>query len=74
APLFAPKSIEDGKAKQARFDDPFRKIEKRIEGEYALWQGRLETALTGLGQAATAAITRTYASAVAPASNPVTGS
>ena len=74
APLFAQQSVEDGEAKQGRFVNPFREVAKRVEGEYALWQGRLEAALTALGQAASAPISRTYASAVAPASNPVTGS
>lgn len=73
APLFSPKSIEDGKAKQSRFDNPFKDMTKRIDAEFARWQTRLEDALTALGQAASAPVARIYASAVAPASNPITG-
>ena len=72
-PMFGPKSVEDGKAKMDRFSNPIKDIAKRVEGEYDRWRARLEDALKALGEAAATPITRTYASAVAPASNPITG-
>lgn len=72
-PLFAPKSVEDGKARVERQADPLRDTIKSVNAEYNKYRNSLTQALEALGTTATVTTARTYMSAVAPASDPITG-
>lgn len=72
-PLFSPRSVEDGKARMERFNDPYKGVIEKIESEYGRWQSRLEAAFIALGQSATARTARVFMSVAGAASNPITG-
>lgn len=72
-PMFSPRSVEDGKARMERFNDPYLKTIERVEGEYGRWQSRLEAAFTTLGQSATARTARVFMAVAGATSNPITG-
>ncbi len=72
-PMFGPKSIEDGKARLERFNDPYKATIIAVGNEYDRWRSRLIAAFLALGETATTATTRRYVVAIPPASNPITG-
>lgn len=72
-PMFSPRSVEDGKARMERFNDPYQKTIAAVESEYGRWQSRLEAAFTALGQSATTRAPRVFMSVAGAASNPITG-
>lgn len=72
-PLFSPKSVEDGKARVERFNDPYKKTIESINSEYDRWQSRLEAAFIALGQSASARTPRVFLAVAGAASNPITG-
>ena len=72
-PMFAPRSVEDGKARMERSDNPHRDTVKAVSGEYSKWRDRLEAAFLLLGQTTTVRTSRSYLSVVSPGADPVTG-
>ncbi len=74
APMFAPKSLQDGKASLTRFDNPFETLRLNVETSYNLLRTRLTTLLGLLDPTAgVTTTTRRFISAVGLASDPVTG-
>lgn len=72
-PMFGPKSVEDGKAKVDRFNDPYKATIKAVLGDFERWRSKLLAAYLALGESATSSTPRTYMSVVSPSSDPVTG-
>lgn len=72
-PMFGPKSIEDGKARMERFNDPYKATIEAVSKAYATWRSRLEAAYGTLSSSQTSTTTRVYAVASTPAYNPITG-
>lgn len=72
-PMFSPKSIEDGKAKMDRYNDPYKATITAVLGEFERWKSSLLTAYLALGASATASVTRSYMSTATPGSDPITG-
>lgn len=72
-PMFGPRSVEDGKARMERFDNPYRDMVKAVNGDYERWRNRLQQTFTALGQSTTVSAPRTYLSVVAPSSDPIAG-
>jgi hypothetical protein len=75
APLFAPKTITDGKAERVRFDDPFQAQRDGVLSGYADLRNRIATMLLTLvpTAAVTAVPTRVYISSTGIAPDPITG-
>jgi hypothetical protein len=74
-PLFSPKEISDGKAMQTRFAlDPYKATILSVKDRYDRYRARLVAAYEAV-QAGSAAPTtaRPYFAALAPTSDPVTG-
>jgi hypothetical protein len=71
-PLFAPRAIEDGKARFQRFESPYKDTIKSVEREYERWRNRLLAAFTALGETDTRTA-RSYMTVVSPIYDPVTG-
>lgn len=72
-PVFAPKTIEDGKARMERHADPYKATIQAINSEYERWRNRLKDAFLALGETSAVNTRRTYLSVVSPASDPITG-
>lgn len=74
-PLFSPKEISDGKAHTTRYAvDPYKKTIEGVLGGFETNRARLVAAYAALTTTQTnSAPARTWLSAVAPASDPVTG-
>lgn len=72
-PMFGPRSVEDGKAKVERFQDPYKATITAVNNEYEKWYNRLKDAFGDLGQATTVRTARVYAAVVTPASDPILG-
>ena len=72
-PLFAPRSIEDGKARVQRFDSPYKDTIAAVGREYEKWKNRLQQAFMALGEGSTTRTQRSWLSVVSPGSDPVTG-
>lgn len=75
APMFAPKTISDGKADKTRFDDPFLAQREGVLSGYADLRSRIATMLLTLVPAAavTAVPGRVFISSTGTAPDPVTG-
>ena len=71
--FLAPRTLEDGKARMERSDQPHRDTVKAVSGEYSKWRDRLEAAFNALGQTSSVRTRRSYMSVVSPGSDPVTG-
>lgn len=72
-PMFSPKSVEDGKARVDRFNDPYKKTITEVGAQYERWRNRLLLAYQELGQVGATKTTRSYMSVVTPSSDPITG-
>lgn len=72
-PMFGPKSVEDGKARMERFQDPYRDTIKAVNAEYDRWRRLLQDAFQALGQIGATRVVRPYVLGVTPATNPITG-
>lgn len=73
-PLFAPRSVEDGKSRIERFTDPYRKTIEGVSAQRERWRDRLRAAHESLTQSAAETTARTLFSAAAAATDPITGS
>jgi hypothetical protein len=71
-PMFGPKSVEDGKARVERFQDPYRETTKAVAAEYDRWRRLLQEAYLALGLVGKTRVARPYVLGVAPAQNPIT--
>lgn len=72
-PMFGPKSVEDGKARMERFQDPYRDTIKAVNAEYDRWRRLLQDSFQALGQIGATRVVRPYVLGVTPATNPITG-
>lgn len=72
-PLFAAKTVTDGKAATGRFDNPYRDVIKNVTEQTEKMRNRLVAALLAVGTASTATTARVYFSVASPSSDPVTG-
>lgn len=73
-PMFAPKSIGDGKAYVTRFSDsPFKATSERVEREFARLRTLLESAYATLQNASATVYSRPWFSVSSPSVDPVTG-
>lgn len=75
APMFAPKTISDGKADKTRFDDPFAAQREGVLSGYADLRSRIATMLLTLVPAAavTAIPARVFLSSTGTTPDPITG-
>lgn len=71
-PMFGPKTIEDGKARMQRFENPYRETIDAVNREYERWRNRLQQAFVAIGEASSRT-NRSYMSVVSPGFDPVTG-
>lgn len=71
-PLFAPKTITDGRAEVERVTDPFEGVRVGVNTMYPILRARVLAALGNLGTPITADAARTYFVATGLAVNPVT--
>jgi hypothetical protein len=72
-PMFAPRSLSDGKASMSRFVDPYTDVVKRIGEQYDLNLDRLKQALDELLAQTQPSVRRTVILGVGLARDPVTG-
>lgn len=73
-PMFALKSVEDGKARMDRFESPYKDTIRDINAKFDKWKNRLEQAYGSLSSVTARVRTpRRYMSVVPPSSDPVTG-
>ena len=74
-PMFAPKDISDGKAGVTRFaSQPYSKTIEEVRANYARYRTLLAAAFGAYSSASVVTTLRPYLSAVAAATDPVTGS
>lgn len=73
--MFAPQTIQDGKAKLDRFDDPFDSLRNAVAASYAKLLQRLRSLLLILvpGAAVPTATVRRFISSVGLGTDPITG-
>jgi len=71
-PLFSPQRVQDGRAEQQRFNDPFQDLRDGVDSSYLSLLARLKSALEGIGLSPTAAVTRSYFTTSTLATDPVT--
>lgn len=72
-PMFAPRSLGDGKAAMSRFLDPYKDTIKKIEEQFTLTQGRLQQVIDELNSETKEATTKRYFVGVGLSRDPVTG-
>lgn len=72
-PMFAPRSLGDGKATMSRFLDPYKDTIKKIEEQFTLTQGRLQQVIDELNSETKEATTKRYFVGVGLSRDPVTG-
>ena len=74
-PMFGPKTLEDGKSKMERFQDPYKDTIKSVNFEFDKWKDRASAAFSALSLTSSAITKtpRTYFSIINPANNPITG-
>lgn len=72
-PLFATKTVTDGKAATGRFDNPYRDTIKNVTEQFERMRNRLVAALAAVGTTSTAVTARVYLSVASPSSDPITG-
>lgn len=73
-PMFAPRSIGDGKATMSRFLDPYKDTIRGIEEQFTLTQNRLQQVVDELTSENRRAEGRRFLIGVGLAQDPVTGS
>ncbi len=72
-PLFAPRSVEDGKSRIERFSDPYKTTIAGINAACEKWKSRMLAAYDVLSQTDSAALTREFFSVSSAATDPITG-
>jgi hypothetical protein len=72
APLFAPKTITDGKAEHERITDPFETLRQDVQVGFLSLKTRLKSALEAVGVVVSSTTSRTYFSSAGLATDPVT--
>ena len=72
-PMFAPRSIGDGKATMSRFLDPYKDTIKKIEEQFTLNQGRLQQLVDELNSETRVKTSRRFLIGVGLSYDPVTG-
>ena len=72
-PMFAPRSLGDGKATMSRFLDPYKDTIKKIEEQFTLTQGRLQQVIDEINSETKEATTKRYFFGVGLSRDPVTG-
>lgn len=73
-PMFAPRSVGDGKATMSRFLDPYKDTIRGIEEQFTLTQNRLQQVVDELTSENRSAEGRRFLIGVGLAQDPVTGS
>ena len=71
-PLFSPQRIQDGRAEQQRFNDPFQDLRDGVDSSYLSMLARLKLAIEAIGLSPAAAPTRSYLATSTIATDPVT--
>jgi hypothetical protein len=72
-PMFGPKSVEDGKAKIDRFNDPYKDTVRAVLAEWEKWKQRLADAFFAVTSGSSTTTARVMFSVAVPTSDPVTG-
>lgn len=71
-PLFSPQRVQDGRAEQQRFNDPFQDLRDGVDSSYLSMLARLKTAIEAIGLSPAGTVTRSYFSTSTIATDPVT--
>jgi hypothetical protein len=72
-PLFAPKTITDGRAQTDRVTDPFSTVRDGVNFTYGTLKGRIQTLLLAIEGVSSQPAARVYSSSAGLYVNPVTG-